>query len=40
MPVKKNPQYEFGIKYSNKMLINKEYMIDQLGVNTPGVGNY
>ena len=22
------------------MLINKEYMIDQLGVNTPGVGNY
>ena len=22
------------------MLINKEYMIDNLGVNTPGVGNY
>ena len=40
LPVKKNPQFEFGIKYPKKMLINKEHMVDMLGVNTPGVGNY
>lgn len=38
--LKKNPQYEFGIRYPNKMLISKDHMIDMIGINTPGVGNY
>jgi len=38
--LKKNPQFEFGIKYPKQMLISKDHMIDMIGVNTPGVGNY
>jgi hypothetical protein len=38
--LKKNPEFEFGIKYPPKVLITKEHCIDMLGVNTPGVGNY
>ena len=38
--MKKNPMYDFGIKYPTKMLISKEHLIDMYGKDTPGAGSY